>query len=291
MKEKLQLTKSIISVVFIAILLVFALFVEFGSFAWFATLSNVSTKGPLINAYNEDTIVSVRFFRVTDHAIQTDSNGVKHTVYMFGFNQEVLKTQDITNSTTQERTDFETPIDMRPYSQLSSDCQILIEVTLEKSGKQNLAVSTSTRDFLGNVVASKKDAGTYDFVPNGLPLSSVFRFAIFNSIEKDETSFIIDESVISANQKSFISHNDSTNVFSFNNAITTTPIEITPTDNKFYIFLDYNSLLVEYLNEQVIHYVDSAEYATDGEFDTIILGETNLSFVPDFEFIVTGGVA
>ena len=288
MKEKLQLTKSIISVTIVAILLMFTLFIRFGSFAWFSNSSSVSAKGISITAKQDDVIDSVRFFRVSGHSIDDTT---KNHIYEFGYNEDVLKDQFLSDGETQERTSFETPISMRPYSQLSSDCQILIEVTLKSSGNANILINTPTTDFLGNIINEKITGKLYDLVPNELPLTSILRFAIFSSLTVKENAFIVDDSVASANQKSFINFNETTKTYSFNQSLKTTPISITPTNNKFYIFLDYNVSLVQYINERIIYYVEEAETASNGGYDAIILGETNLIFKTDFNFQVDQGDA
>lgn len=299
MKERLRLIKSIISVSFIAILLIFTLLVRFESLAWFASSENVNVTGLTVSAHGDTTIKNIRFFRVTDTEIVT-LNGVKHNKYKFGFSDSVLSEQTISTIgpngeivQVPERDSFEKTISMNPYSELTGDCQILIEVTLSEEENILLSIDTVTKTFLGNDINAKIQNQIYDLNPSGLPLSSVLRFAVFESVVIDDQAFVLEDDDINANQISFIDYSEGT--FSFLNPLdadNSRAIPITPNDSKFYLFFDYSSLFVEYINDRVATYVDQATHSAEqmgNTFTDIILGETNLLFIPDFKFVINKG--
>ena len=301
MKEQLQLFKSVATVVFVAILLVFTLCIQFGTFAWFAKSENVKATGFSISAHGENTIESIRYYRVSNTKIDTDETGAKHNIYMFGYDESILSSQMLIKpdgTAVQERTSFETAVSMNPYSELSGDCQVLLEITLHDQAPVYLNAETAQNsDFLGNIVSNKTANETYDLDPNNLPLSSVVRFSIFTSLntELDEqtkvNSFLVEEDVLVTQQYTFIQTKtvNEQKQYTFANPYAGSH-EIIPVNRKFYIFFDYHSPLVEYLNEQILDYVDKAEHAAEvagGKYTTIILGETNLHFVPDFGFHIS----
>ena len=140
MKDKLRILESVATLTIVAIILVLSILVNCGVFAWFAQNKDVSANGMMIQALDSDIIESIRYYRVTDTIITTNSSGTKHNKYHFGYNESVLSTQYIYGTSEQERDSFNTPIGMNPYSELSGDCQILIEITLTKQTPITLAV-------------------------------------------------------------------------------------------------------------------------------------------------------
>ena len=152
--------------------------------------------------------------------------------------------------------------------------------------KQKKAVSLAiemedSNEFLGNIIAQKIEDKAYDLNPNGLPLSSVVKMAVFASVETENNAYVIEEDVVSQQEITFATKTDGE--YTFN---TPKNISITPIERTFFIYFDYQRSLVEYINEKTIEYVDDAEYETSGDFDTITLGETNLSFLPDFNLSI-----
>ena len=282
-KEKLRLFESVATLIIVATVLTFSILVNSGVFAWFAQSTEVEATGISISAHNDETIESIRYYRVTNTIIET-TDGVKHNKYHFAYNESVLKNQFIYGTTTQERNSFDTPIGMSPYSELSGDCQILIEVTLSTQAAITLSVETEENsDFLGNIISDKLANGVYDLVPEKLPLSSVVRYAVFNTLPVENQAFIVEEDVVSEQGVSFIEF-DGTNY----NFVPPANKSITLGENRnFFIYFDYNRALVEYVNDRTIEYVEKAEVATNGSYDAITLGSTNLLFSPDFNFIVT----
>lgn len=140
MKDKLRIIESVATLTIVAIILVLSILVNCGVFAWFAQNKDVSANGMMIQALDNDVIESIRYYRVTDTIITTNSSGTKHNKYHFSYNESVLSTQYIYGTSEQERDSFNTPIGMNPYSELSGDCQILIEITLTKQTPITLAV-------------------------------------------------------------------------------------------------------------------------------------------------------
>ena len=301
MKEKLPLIKSFVTVSCVAILLVFSLFVNFGTFAWFSQSDKATANGLSVMVDYDNTIESIRYFRVTDTAINTDEAGTKHNIYKFGYNEKVLADQLVSVEgadgalvEVQERTDFSTPIGMNPYSELSGDCQVLVEITLSGDGDAFLSLDVALDTlFLGNVINQKRVDKTYDLDTEGLPLSSVLRFAVFTDLSTEDSSesYLVEEDAITVIEYNFIkmSKVDGETVYTFANPIPSS-LSLTPTNRKIFIFFDYKSSWVEYINEQIEFYVDEAEHtaaASGGTFTDIVMGETNLLFIPDFRFHIS----
>ena len=292
MKEKWRLIKSIISLSTVASLLVLSIFAYSGSFAWMAKSTDVNASGISITAKNETIIKSVKYYRVTDTVIESTSAG-KQNVYKFGYNEAVLNTQYVygqESAKVKERDSFETPIGMRPYSELSGDCQVLVEITLLKAtASVSLGLSApADSEFLGTTVKNIIENNTYNFNPTNLPLSSVIHFGVILSLGNDTATqeFIVRESNITQ-EVCFIKGN-ATDGYEFNHALSGSG-KITGTIEKFYIFFDYKSSLVEYINDKVIEYVDKAMVNDVDLTYPITLGETNLNFNPDFELFVQAG--
>ena len=110
MNAKLRLIKSIATLTFVSIFLVVALLVSNGAFAWFAKSTEVSANNMAVAVECDDVIESIKYYRVTNTLITTDSNGIKHNKYQFGFSESVLQDQYIYGTTQQERTSFDTAI-------------------------------------------------------------------------------------------------------------------------------------------------------------------------------------
>ena len=137
--------------------------------------------------------------------------------------------------------------------------------------------------FLGNIIDNKITNGLYDLVPSNLPLSSVVQYAIFSSLDTENQAFVLEDDAIEANAYSFIQQDSEG--YSF---VTPANQNITlGEDRKFFIYFDYHRALVAYVNDKTIEYVERAEVASNNEYNTIILGETNLLFIPDFNFLIT----
>ena len=109
------------------------------------------------------------------------------------------------------------------------------------------------------------------------------QYAVFRSLDTENQAFILEDDSIEANAHSFIQQDGED--YSF---VTPANQNITlGEDRRFFIYFDYHRALVEYVNDKTIEYVERAEIATNNEYNTIILGETNLLFVPDFNFLIT----
>ena len=299
MRFKLRLISSAMALSLISVLLVIAITYEFSSLAWFANNGQVDgTTG--ISVQRDGVVESVKYYRVTDVMITRDENDVKHNVYKFGFDPSVLSSQLIEQTAqdgsviyVQERESFDIPIDMLPYSDLSGDCQVLLEIDLSVDGPIELSTELFSSAYLADVIRDKIDGGLYDLEPQGLPLSSVIRFAVFDDLEVDDRtdSYLVSEDDIVARQLSFVSVEevDEVEQFSFGNVLSA-PSSIEPTDRKIFIFADYYNVSVEHINEAVMEYVDAAEKsatANGGDYNTIVIGETNLVFISDFKFVVS----
>ena len=283
MKDKLRIIESFATLTVVAIILVLSILVNCGVFAWFAQNKDVSANGMMIQALDNDIIESIRYYRVTNTTITINSSGAKHNKYHFGYNESILSTQYIYGTTQQERDSFDTPIGMNPYSELSGDCQILIEITLTKQTPITLAVEVGGDAFLGNLIDNKITNGLYDLIPSNLPLSSVVQYAIFSSVATENQAFVLEDDLIEANNYSFIQQEGAN--YSF-----VAPVNQNITlgeDRRFFIYFDYHRALVAYVNDKTIEYVERAEVASNNEYNTIILGETNLLFIPDFNFLIT----
>ena len=297
MKEKWRLIKSVVTLSLVAFLLVFAIFTYSSSFAWMARSTDVSAKDTTITANDDSIIKSIKYYRITDTVIET-SGSVKKNVYKFGFNENVLKTQYVYGKeaqNVQERTSFEQPIGMRPYSELSADCQILIEITL-LSGMSSAVIEINgptNKKFLGTTISEKISGGIYDLQPTNLPLSSIVHFAVFSSLSIQNEAFLVREAEIT-NEVCLFKGN-ATDGYVFDTSKSDIDVEISKNSSgeyKFFILFDYKSELVEYINDQVIDYVDKATAQAkenNKTYETIILGETNLCFVPDFQLKIRAG--
>ena len=166
---------------------------------------------------------------------------------------------------------------------------MLVEITLKKETQITLNLTQPKETtFLGAIINQKRGTEPIDLTlnPNDLPFSSVVRFAIFPSLKVMDAgtvnkAYVVDETALNTNSYSFFN----SETFAYVN-----PFAVkTYTTNKLYVYFDYASSLVEYINEQVMYYVDEAQHATDGEYDTILLGQTNLTFLPDFSFEIKEG--
>ena len=299
MRERFKLITSAVTLSLVAMLLVLALASEFGSLAWFSSANHVDGEMG-ISVYHDDIINSVKYYRVSDVMITRDENNVKHNIYKFGFDPSVLSTQktDTVNAngeviSVQERESFDIPIDMLPYSDLSGDCQILIEIDLSVDCPVAFSAELFSNEYIGNVIKEKIDEKLFDLDPEDLALSGVIRFALFDDVEisADDKAYLVPEDVVAETQFSFIKveQTDNGEVFSLVNPLSES-ITLNSKDRKFFIFADYFHASVEKINEVVLEYVDSAEKAaadSGTSFDTIEIGVTNLHFTSDFKFVVS----
>ena len=296
MKEKCRLIKTIVTLFSIAFLFVFSVLAYNGSFAWMAQSTDVDANGITITAKNDSIIKTIKYYRVTNTAIDT-SGAEKKNIYKFGYNENVLKTQYVygqEENKMQERYSFEESISMRPYSELSGDCQVLVEIALlQKVSSITIKMETATKEFLGDTVENKINNKSYDLQPDNLPLSSVVHFAVFSSLDVENEEFLVHEADM-VNEVCFVGGN-ATDGYTFSANLSDIVVNLPESneESKFYILFDYKSAIVQYINDKIIEYVNEATaFATSngGIYDTILLGETNLCFVPDFEIkIETGG--
>lgn len=272
-----KIVSSAFSLVVTAIVLVAAIVAHPHSAAWFSSKRDTSANGMLATVPSGKWYESAHYYRITDLKIVTDASG-KYNEYRFGYTESDLAAGE------DGRTSFDEPVELFPYSDLSGDCQVLIEVTMPTADAFVLAATTSTEEFLANTVAALTAAGQYTLVPTGLPLSSVVHFAIFSDVTDDTANaeFVINEKALEGNDHSFVDLSDPANP-RFDNSIED-GVSVTPNDErKFFIYLDYYVDAVALVNEQVLHYADAA-----GASSSIILGETNLVFAADFVFAPKG---
>ena len=259
--------------------------------AWYASNENVSANGMAIQVKNDETFVSINYYRVSGHTIYVE-NGEKHDRYSFSFADSAL---DITETyidasgnsvTRQERDSFSTPVKMYPYSDLGGNCQILIEVTANTADPFIMTAFTETNEYLGNTIAAAIAAQQYDILPTGLPLTSVIKYAFIDdvTVDNENQEFIVHEHEIHEHERTFVTFGADGNG-EFNNS-GATGFEVTPnSDCKFYILVDYNVEAVEDINAKIMEYVEKAEHAST-DYDDIIIGVTNLLFSADFDFEV-----
>ena len=272
-----KITSSAVTLAVAAILLVSALLAHPHSAAWFSASRQSNVGGMLATTPDQQWYESAYYYRITDLNIITDANG-KHNEYCFSYHESAL------THGGDDRTSFDEPLELFPYSDLSGDCQVLIEVTMTDTNPFVLAATTSTEEFLANTVAALTAAGQYTLLPTDLPLSSVIHFAIFSDVidDTDNSQFIINENAVHANDHAFVDLTDLQNP-RFDNSMEE-GVTVTPNaGRKFFIYLDYYVDAVELLNEQVLLYTDAA-----GAASSIILGETNLEFSADFIFAPKG---
>ena len=266
----------IISAAVALVITLVALFTVNDTFAWFATNEAVDAGGMEISVKNTGVFEEVNYYRVTDISIFTDTDGTKHNIYNFSYSPEAIDTT--------ERTDFTTPVRMHPYSDLSGNCQVLIEVVAPSTEAIRLMVQTLTTEYLGNTISAAITAGRYDIDVTNLPLTSVVKYALIDSVEVDSTNqmLVVHEHEIYEHERYFISF-DTNGKGAFNNPGADGFIVTPNSDRKFYILVDYDVKAVADINAKILEYAAKA-VAADATFDDIVIGKTNLLFAADFDF-------
>ena len=278
MDEKMKFEIKVITAGIVLVFSIVALFAINGALAWFASNDEVGANGMAVEIKGGGVFESVKYYRVTDTAIETHSDGSKHDVYYFSTSPDELASDG--------RSDFTTPVNMHPYSDLGGSCQILIEVTTKTQDPVSLAVVSPTTQYIGNVIAAATASSNFNISPVGLPLTSVVKYAVIDDVENDSAnqSLIVHEHEIYDHERSFVSFDSNDNAVFANpepNGFTVTP----DANCKFYILIDYEVTAVEDINAKIMDYVDKASNAIEG-YKEITIGETNLIFSADFDFEV-----
>ena len=254
------------------------------SAAWFATNEEATAGGASLTVVDSGIVESVNYFRVTQTVLVDDGGGENHNEYLFSTAEGALG----------ERESFSEPIALNPYSDLEGNAQVLLEIVFRENahvveaGSITLVPQTDTTTYFGDELTSKTAAKQFTIDPNGNnPISSVIRYWVIDSVNTVNTGFgralSITSSMLEAvGENSFVNGTDSL-TFSVPAATTSTL-----TDRTLYILFDYNTQAVEDINGKVAEYVDAAT-DENGDYDTIVLGETVIRFVCDFKFEIKEG--
>lgn len=288
---KKKILRSAHALAFVALALILALSSQFSSRAWFSNNDTVNANGIAVSAKRADTFEEVHYYRGTETRLLTDAsnNNAKYNQYVFSYHQNALSfvVPSLGGSALPERTSFSDPIPMLEHSDLSANSQVLIRIKVRTPGTYDVALSTQTTDYLGSRLAGAiANNGPYDIAPSHLPLSSVVHFAVLTSTTvtndtQNQTLALADKDLGSADYK-FVTLTNGVGSFA-------TPFEhITVTvgdDCYLYIFVDYYLPAIEDVVDKTLLYVDKAQ-AANPNYNTIIVGHTNLVFATDFEFII-----
>lgn len=278
---------SIHALVFIAIAIIFALVSQFSSFGWFAINNEVKAGALTISADTPDTFLELNYYRVSSTALYTEHDE-KHNIYYFSYDSSALNftLEDENGNAVRERSDFSTPVPMLEHSDLSANSQVLIRIKVKNAGTYAIDLNTDTTNYLGDIFEEMTENGTYNISPNGLPLSSVVRFAILTSseINDDETErmFSLTDSDIELITNTFVTFKEGDASFELPFDTKTFTVE---DDGYIYIFVDYYLPAIEDIIEKAMLYVDAAT-KNNSAYNEIEVGHTNLKFDLDFEFSV-----
>ena len=268
MRKTLKPFFSMISVMLVLTLAFISFALRENSLAWFASSDQVSANGMGVAVLNgDDEFAHVYYYKVAETKL-------------------VDGTENFYFDTSQKYT---VPQDLGTYSDLQGNAQVLIEVQFnEVVADATVAVQTSTQRYLGDILQAVIGAeeGIFDFDPNGAnPLSSVVEYWVMSDISTktiDGKSFYSISNNSLGAPSTFVTFNgtDAT----FNSAATT--FTLTDLENStVYILYDYNAEAVLHINEIITAYVEAAT-EKDANYNTILLGETNINFAPDFQFVV-----
>ena len=291
-----KISASALSVCFVATVLIIALIAQFSSLAWFSSNERVSAGGMTVEVLYSDICESVNYYRGTETRLEI-SGEERYNRYVFSYDESALAFKVNSSDSAPERDSFATPIAMLEYSDLSGSCQMLIELTLKKSGTYHIGISTETEEYLGNIFAEATANGNFTVEPTGLPLSSVVHFAILHSIsdidsgvvaDTEEKTLSLSDMDIASIEETFIhfdGEGNGTFVDVFHDHPNNLQEVVVGEDRKLYIFVDYYLEAVQDVMEKTMLYVDGA-LEEDPNYNDIVIGLTNLLFSADFTFTI-----
>ena len=268
MRKTLKPFFSMISIVLVLTLACISFALRENSLAWFASNDQVSANGMGVAVLNEDDeFAHVYYYKVTKTKLVDGTENFYFDISQKHTEPQVLET----------------------YSDLQGNAQVLIEVQFnEVVTDATVAVQTSTERYLGDILQAVIDAGVgpFDFDPNGAnPLSNIIEYWVMSDISTEtldgKSFYSISNNSLGA-PSTFVTFSG-TNA-TFNPAATT--YTLTGLKNStVYILYDYNAEAVLHINEIITAYVEAAT-KKDTNYNTILLGMTNINFAPDFQFVV-----
>ena len=267
MRKTLKPFFSMISVMLVLTLALISLALRENSLAWFASNDQVSANGMGVAVLNEDDeFAYVYYYKVTETKL-------------------VDGTEKFYFDMSQKHTE---PQVLETYSDLQGNAQVLIEVQFnEVVTDATVAVQTSTQRYLGDILKDViQDKGPFDFDPNGDNLlSNVIEYWVMSDIATETLGGKSCYSVSSnslGTPSTFVTFNGTDAMF---NPEATTLTLTSLKNSTVYILYDYNAEAVVHINEIITSYVEAAT-KINTNYNTILLGETNINFAPDFQFVV-----